>query len=213
MLGPHHCGALDATRATFPSTVSTLKALFTQPSGVFFLSSAVAPRTHLLCRPSTNLLTRTVRKLFLLTVFLPLSPANHVFPSTLPGRSSADSCASSPLSRLPAGWGIFRRASSRGGGSRFSGGTSPRASTRRRARPRTATCAGLVPRAPWGAPHARATLLQPSPSPFLSLSQVQRGAQSGGTRALTRQPLGGGGEKMLFFVCLGVGGSGRSPKC
>ena len=84
---------------------------------------------------------------------------------------------------------------------------------RHRARRRTATCAGLVPRAPWGAPHARATLLQPSPSPFLSLSQVQRGAQSGGTRALTRQTLGGGGEKMLFFVSVGVGGSGRAPKC
>ena len=39
------------------------------------------------------------------------------------------------------------------------------------------------------------------------------GPSPGGTRALTRQPLGGGGEKMLFFVCLGVGGSGRSPKC
>ena len=75
MLGPHDCRASDARRATFPSTVSTLKAPFTQASGALDFSPAAAPRTHLLRRASRNLLSQTGGDFSPFTVFLSLCPA------------------------------------------------------------------------------------------------------------------------------------------
>ena len=60
--------------------------------------------------------------------------------------------------------------------------------------------------------HSTSSLTPVDASPRQSVTfRAPRGRHP--TRALTPQTPGGGGEKMLSFVCVGVGGSGRSTKC
>ena len=70
---------LQCWRRLTVATVSTLKAPCTQPP----------PRTHVLRRPSTNLLSQIVRKMFLLTVSLSRLPAPAFHRGTVAFLSSA----------------------------------------------------------------------------------------------------------------------------